>query len=179
MLHASALPFVLRREHGVVSRGEVTSTRDEIHGLLRFDGERLVVQWRAVREISRVGREIRTDTELVPIREVSIPLSGLAGARVRRTWRRWRPNEVLVLTASDLRAFGELAAEDGVPGLVLEHPAEIVLELRRADQALAREFVSELKLAVSEHLLHALEEETQQHLLSRPAPTHSGAEEAR
>jgi len=175
MLHTSALPFVLRREHGVISHGEVMSTREELHGLLWLDGERLVVQWRAVREISRVGREIRTDRELVPVREVALPLSEIAGARIRRDWHKWWPRQVLVLTASDMRAFEPLTAEDGVPGLVLEHPAEIVLELRRTDHLLAREFVSELKLAVNEHLLQLLEEEEHQRLLSRPGTPSSGA----
>lgn len=158
MLHSAALPFVLRREHGVVSGREVTSTREELYGLLRLEGERLFVQWRTAREVSRVGREIRTDRELAPIREVAIPLSGLAGARVRWAWRRWRPVQVLVLTAADLRAFDVLTGEAGTPGLVLEHPAELVLELRRTDGALAREFASELRLAVSEEMLRLLEE---------------------
>src|SRR5215813_6116130 len=107
-LHAAAFPFVLRREHGVVSGREITSTRDEIHGLLRLDGERLVVQWSASRETSRVGREIRTDRELAPVREVVLPLDAIAGAQIRWEWRRWPPRHVLVLTAADLRAFQSL-----------------------------------------------------------------------
>lgn len=161
MVHTAALPFILRREHGVVSGREITSTRDHLHGLLRLSGEQLVIQWRTTREISRVGREIRTDLELAPIREVAVPLSGLASARVRRVWRHWLPNEVLVLTATDLRAFDALTGEGDAPGLVLEHPAEIVLEVRRSDRKLAREFASELRLAISENLLEALEKAEQ------------------
>lgn len=166
MLHSAALPFVLRRTHDVVSGSGVTSTREELHGLLRLDGEQLLVQWRTTREISRVGHEIRTDRELAPIHEVSIPLSGMASARVRRVWRGWWRKEVLILTAADLRAFDVLTGEADAPGLLLEHPAELVLELRRSDGMLAREFASELTLAVSEAMLRAIGEEPQQSLPS-------------
>src|SRR5215468_1788274 len=155
--HAASLPFVLRREHGVISGREITSTRDEIHGLLRLDGERLVVQWSASRETSRVGREIRTDRELAPVREVVVPLDAVAGAQLRWAWRRWPPRQVLVLTAADLRAFQSLAGETDGPGLVLEHPAELTVELRRRDREAAREFVAELELALAEHALRLAE----------------------
>jgi hypothetical protein len=155
--HAAALPFVIHREHGVISGREITSTRDDIHGLLRLDGERLVVQWSASRETSRVGREIRTDRELGPVREVVVPLDAVAGAQLRWTWRRWPPRQVLVITAADLRAFQSLAGEPDGPGLVLEHPAELTLELRGRDRAAAREFVAELELALADHALRLAE----------------------
>ncbi len=154
----------------MVSRREITSTREEIHGLLRLEDDRLVIQWRASVEVSRVGREIRTDRELAPLREVSVPLSGLAGARVHRRWRNWLPRQVVVLNAADLRAFDALAGEGGVSGLVLEHPAEMVLEIRGADSQVAREFTSELALAVSEHLLQQATADAGRDLsASRPA----------
>ena len=165
MLHTAALPFVLHREHGIISGGEVTSTRDELHGLVYLNGEQLIIQWRTSREISRVGHEIRTDRELTTVREVALPLSALAGASIRRVWRRWRFGEAFVLTAADLRAFDALTGEGDLPGLVLEHPAEIVLEVRRADRDLVREFVSKLRLAISEHLLASYEEQWQEHRL--------------
>jgi hypothetical protein len=165
MLHTAALPFVLHREHGIISGREVTSTRDELHGLLYLDGEQLVFQWRTSREISRVGHEIRTDRELGTVREVALPLSALAGASVRRVWRGWWFAEALVLTAADLKAFDALTGEGEMPGLVLEHPAEIVLDVRRTDRILVREFVSKLRLAISEHLLASIEGQLQEHRL--------------
>jgi hypothetical protein len=160
-IHAAALPFVVRREHGVIAGREITSTRDEIHGLLRLDGDRVVVQWRAARETSRVGSEIRTDRELAPVRDVALPLAGIASARVRWEWRRWPPRRVLLLTAADLRAFEALGSEPGVPGagLVLEHPAELTLDLRRRDREAARAFVAELELALAERALRAAEQD--------------------
>lgn len=178
-LRTAALPFVLRREHGVVSGGQVTSTRDELHGLLHLDGQRLLVQWRTSREVSHVGREIRTDRELAPIREVSIPLDGIAEAGVRRVWRRWWFADVLVITAADLRAFEGLAGDHDAPGLVLEHPAEVVLELRRTDREQARNFASELRLAVSEHRLALLEEAHRHELAAHhKAPLASALQDA-
>jgi len=157
MLHSASLPFVIRREHGVVGNHEITSTREELHGLLRLDGDRLLIQWRSTREVSRVGREIRTDRDLAPIRDVALPLTGIAGAHIRHVWRGWRRRAVLVLTAADLRAFEELTGSADAPGLVLEHPAELLLELRPVDDAPARSFVSELSLALAEDVLRQLD----------------------
>ena len=53
----------------------------------------------------------------------------------------------LVLRASDLRAFEVVA---GTTGLLLEHPAELVIPVRPADYVNAREFAAELTLAVAE-----------------------------
>jgi hypothetical protein len=74
MAHAAALPFVLRRSHDVVG-WEVTSTKETIHGLLRLDGDVLHIQWRVARSTDHVGTTIRTDHEVEPVREVTIPLA--------------------------------------------------------------------------------------------------------
>jgi hypothetical protein len=134
---------------------EITATRDDSHGLLRLDGQRLVAQWSTVREVSRVGSTIRVDREIGPVRNVSLALRGLAGARVR--WRAlpWPPRWQLVLQAADLQAFRALADEAGLP---LDHPAELVLDLRRTDRGLARQFVTELELALAEDALEAAEQ---------------------
>jgi hypothetical protein len=154
MSHSAALPFTLRRGQDVVGASEITSTRETVHGLLRLDGDRLIVQWRVARSTDRVGREIRTDHEMEPVREVTVPLSALAAARVRRVWWRWPPGSRIVLTAADLRAFEEIA---GGGGLQLSHPAELSLPIRRADRLTALEFAGELELAVAERALAAAE----------------------
>jgi hypothetical protein len=168
MLHTAALPFVLHCRHSVVHGHEVTSFHDQIHGLLHVNGTHLRIQWRTVREINRVGRETHTALERAPLREVQVPLSWLNGARVRRTWVGWRRKPVLVLTAADLRAFDALTGEENMPGLILAHPAEMVLELRRSDRKRAREFVGELRLAISEFLLSEYDDATQRHLAPDP-----------
>ena len=66
----------------------------------------------------------------------------------------WPPRWQLVLQAADLHAFRALAGE---AALLLDHPAELVLDLRRGDRAVAREFVAELDLALAEAALQAAE----------------------
>lgn len=152
MPHSAAVPFLLQRKHDVVG-WEITSTRETVHGLLRLDGGSLYVQWRVAKSTSHVGMEIRTDNEVGPVREVVIPLTAVAGATVRWNWR-WPPGPCLVLTAADLRAFEEVA---GAAGLSLDHPAELVLRLRRSDRARGLEFAGELELALAERAIAAAE----------------------
>lgn len=154
MTSPGTVPFIIRRDHSVIRGPEITATREDSHGLLRIEGRRLVAQWSTVREVSRVGSTFRVDRELGPVRDVSLPLHGLAGAQVR--WRvcPWPPCWQLVLHAADLQAFRALADE---AGLALEHPAELVLDLRRTDRALARQFAADLDLALAEDALEAAE----------------------
>lgn len=150
----SALPFLLRRKTDVVGMMEITSTTEVSHGLLRIEEDTLVVQWSTARETQLVGLVMKTDRELDPVREVRIPLSGLAGADLGWQWRRWPPGPGLVLRAADLRAFEGLA---GDAGLVLEHPAELTLGIRRRDRALAREFAGDLEMHLADQALRAAE----------------------
>ena len=60
-----------------------------------------------------------------------------------------------MLRASDLRAFEEVAGEGG---LRLDHPAELLLDLRRADLLPAEEFAAEVALAVAERALGEVED---------------------
>jgi hypothetical protein len=152
---SAALPFTLRRSHDVVGIKEITSTTEKVHGLLRLTGDSLVIQWRVSRTTDRVGMEIRTEQELEEVREVVVPLSALAGARVRWHWFKWPPGQHLVLTASDLRAFEQAAGE---AGLRLSHPAELVVRVRRGEVVAAQEFAGELELAVAERALRAAEQ---------------------
>jgi hypothetical protein len=110
------LPFVLKRSDVVVDSvamgTKVTSTTEIIHGLLRADNETLAVQWRLGRETEHVGAVIRTDHEYEPVRELRIPLSALASASVRpKKWLWFERGAEIVVTASDLRAFEEIAGE--------------------------------------------------------------------
>lgn len=125
-----------------------------MHGLLRLSGEQLIIQWRIARATERFGSEIRTDRELEPIREVVVPLSALASAQVRTSWWSWLRGPRLLLTAADLRAFEQIA---GVDGLKLDHPAEFSVRVRRPDLLAAREFASELGLALADRALRLAE----------------------
>ena len=142
-----SLPFILRRSHDTFDSEGISSTTETVHGLLRIDGDNLVIQWRLARQVDLFGQEMRSDQEVEAVREIAVPLAGVAGAVVRRRW--WRPWAAprLVLTATDLRTFEQVAGEGG---LGLSHPAELVLRLRRGDHLPAEEFAAELALAVAE-----------------------------
>lgn len=150
----SAVPFLLRRQNEVFSLMEMTTTKETFHGVLRIEEDTLVVQWSTARETQKVGFVMKTDRALDPVREVRIPLAGLAGADIGWQWRQWPPGPALVLRAADLRAFEGLA---GGAGLVLEHPAELTLGIRRRDRALAREFAAELEMHLADQALRAAE----------------------
>jgi hypothetical protein len=155
MPHSAVLPFVLRRSNDVIAQAGIKSTQETVHGLLVLQGECVVIQWRVDRQIDRIGPEIRSDHEADPVREVVVPISGLASARMRSTW--WQlfgKNRHLVLSASDLRTFEPLA---GPGGLTLSHPGELILGIRIADRRAAREFASELDLALAEQALRRAE----------------------
>jgi hypothetical protein len=149
-----AVPFLIRRVHSAIRGPEITATREEFHGLLRLAGEQLVFQWSTAREVSRVGREILVSRDLGPVQEVALPVTALAGAQVRWRFLPWPPRWQLVLRAADLQAFRPLAGE---AALLQEHPAELVLELRRSDRAIAKEFAAELDFALAEASLQAAE----------------------
>ncbi len=153
MPSSSALPFHLTRTSQVIAAGEIRQTTERIDGLLRLEGERLVVQWRAARQTQLYGNVIRADQELDPVREAVVPLAALAGAQVRAgAWHWFSP--AIVLSAADLRAFEDVA---GAAGLRLEHPATLVLEIRRGDRLSAREFAADVNLAVAERALQKAE----------------------
>jgi hypothetical protein len=147
MSHMAALPFTLKRSKDEFGAASMTSTTETVHGLLRLDGDRLVIQWRLARHTEHMGLGYSTDDELESVREEEVPLSAVAGAYVRRRWWEFWRGPRLVLTAADLRAFDEIVGEEG---LRLSHPAEMVVGLRRADGFLAEEFTAELTLAVAE-----------------------------
>ena len=167
MLQIPALPFTLHRSNGVISGKEITSTVETIYGLLRVAGDSLVLQWRVQRRTDRVGAEIRSDRELDPVREATIPIASVSGAAVRSPrWGRGRPGR-LVLTAADLRAFEGLT---GPGGLELAHPAQLVLEVKTEDRDAARELAMQVELALGDHALRIAEGDA----AAAPAPALTG-----
>ena len=121
--------------HGV---SELTSTRETIDGLLRLDGDELLIQWRL-----RVTTEhlAETDEELGDVTSVVLPLDRIAGVEVRHRWWELWLGPRLVLTATDMLAFEQIADE---AGFHLSHPAQLVVRLRRGDRLAAEEFAAEM-----------------------------------
>lgn len=153
MAHAHALPFFLKRSSDSMTASTYSSTQETAHGLLRLEGDDLVIQWRVARKTEHMGMgKIRSDEEFEEVKEVVISLDDVAGAVVRRRWWEFFRAPRLVLRAADLEAFEALTGEDG---LRLAHPAEIILPVRRGDRLTADEFAAELELAVAQRGLLA------------------------
>ena len=144
----AVVPFMLKRSTDLyTSEGDYESTTETAHGLVRLEADRLVMQWRvAVRTEAMGGSKYETREEIEPVKEVVIPLASVAGAVVprRRWWQLTGPR--LVLTATDLVAFEEIA---GQQGLRLKHPAKLVLRIKRADRLIAEEFAAEVALTLA------------------------------
>lgn len=145
-MHGSpALPFTLRKSKDVFSGSVITTTTETVHGLLHLSEDHLLVQWRLARKTDHLGGEIRSEEELETVRQVTVPLNGIAGAVVRHRWWEWPRGSRLVLTASDLSAFEEVA---GQAGLKMAHPAQLVVKVARRDRLAAEEFAAEVTLAI-------------------------------
>ncbi len=150
-----ALPFTLRRSEQEMTGSAYTSTKEQVDGLLRLGEETLSIQSRKARTIEEVGTvRMRTDREVDAVEEFTLPLSAIASVSLRRSWFRWPPGTYLHLTASDLQGFEPVA---GPHGLHLSHPAELVVRVATRDVGAAREFVSELELALAERALRTAE----------------------
>lgn len=155
MPRSAAVPFKLRRSQDVLGSSSITTTTETVHGLLRLDGDRVVIQWRLARKTEHIGNELRTDREFEAVREVVLPIDVLAGAQVRGPLFGLFGGGKLVLTAADLQAFEAVAGEGG---LSLRHPAELLVRIRRSDRMLAEEFSAELAMAVAERALELHQE---------------------
>lgn len=147
MTRSASLPFTIRRSEDVLDSVSVTTTKETVHGLLHLGEEQVRIEWRVYRRTDHVGTEIRSDKEVGAVHSVTVPLHRIASAHVRRRRWLWPVRLQLILTAADLQAFEDFA---GKHGLRLDHPAKLVLSLRRSDRLLAEEFVAELALAVAE-----------------------------
>ena len=143
----ATVPFFLTRGEDEMSATTITTTREMVHGLLRLHERTLTIQWRLATKTERVGWGIRKDHEVEAVKEIVVPVVRLGGAAVRSGWWSWPPGLRLVLTAADLTALEGLA---GSHGLRLDHPAELVVRVRRADRLAAEEFCAELALAIAE-----------------------------
>ncbi len=150
MPRAGTLPFQISRADDVIAGGSVTTTTETVDGLLRLGDSHLTVQWRLARTVNTVGAVIREDTVLEAVREVHVPISGLASAAIKSAWWPWSKASRLILTAADLRSFESIS---GPEGLRLEHPAQLILHIRPADRAAALEFAADVENAVADEAM--------------------------
>ena len=151
MNRRASLAFKVKRSNDVFGADAFTTTKETVHGLLILNGEELIIQSRkALRTDVFGGMEMKSEEKMDPVREVVIPLTGVAGSLVKGRWWTW-PGPRLVLRAADLRAFEEVVGEEGIS---LGHPGELVLPVRRRDLLSAEEFAAELALALAEMMTY-------------------------
>ena len=154
MLHVPALPFTLRRSNGVISGKEITSTVETIHGLLRVDGDSLVLQWRVQRQTDRVGSR---DPQRSRARSRA---RGHDPHRLRVRRRRplapvaFRPRP---LSGPDRGRSSRLRGIDRPRRPRVAHPAQLVLDVRKQDNDAARELATQVELAIGDHALRIAE----------------------
>lgn len=150
MSRPSVLPFTIKRGTDAYNREGITSVVETVHGLLRFEGEALHIEWRVHRATDRYGKETSSNVEVEPVRAATIPLGELTDSSVQRAWWALWGGVRLRLIAYSLDAFAALAGADG---LSLPHPARLELRIRREDRAAALDFAADLRLALGERAM--------------------------
>lgn len=106
----------------------------KIHGLLRFDGEALRVEWLATASLDEVeGMDVRSRVVPLAPEALMVPLEQLRTARVSG-W--WRPR--LEVSANDLGTLSAVPGEDG---------GRVRFWIRRGDRPLATRVVDAMREA--------------------------------
>jgi hypothetical protein len=128
-----------------VRSGLARSVSLSLHGIVRLEGDQVILEWSGTRRVAEAGRGLaRSAEEPVPVSRVVLPVASLGRVALRRHW--WRRR--LVLRSADL------AAVQSVP---TARSGEIVLDVSRADRHVAADLVSRIELAVADHALAAAE----------------------
>lgn len=133
----SRLSFTLRKPKENQFSGQVTSwAQFKVHGVLQFDGDRLVLEWVVTASTGAVeGMDVRMQTAEHPAEALELPLERLYEAKPRGGW--WRPH--LTLIANDLALF------QGVPGA---EGGTLRLYIARPDRKLAAHVADDINAAI-------------------------------
>jgi len=133
----SRLSFTLRKPSEDHSAGMVTSwSRFKVHGVLQFDGDRLVLEWAVTASTGAVeGMDVRMQTAEQPAEALELPVERLYEAKSQGGW--WRPQ--LALIANDLTLF------QGVPGA---EGGTLRLYVARPDRKLAAHLAYDINAAI-------------------------------
>ena len=117
-----------------------------IHGLMRVEDTRLVLEWSGTAEIIETkGTGTRVKEETLPVRTVTLPVTRVAQLALEGRWWRWR----VVLRATDLAALAEVpGARDGA----------LTLWIARRDREIAAELITNLEIQQADAALAAAEE---------------------
>ena len=69
---------------------------------------------------------------------------------------------MLIIVASDMQVFNPLVDDGDLPGLILAHPAELKIAVRRQDHQLLEDFASHMRTTISEIYLDLIDKELKQ-----------------
>lgn len=143
----AVLPFRLKAASETqVAAWHSRTVSYRIHGLVRVEDGRLVLQWSGAAEVIEMkGTGARVKEETLPVRTVTLPVTRVAQLALEGRWWRWR----LVLRATDLAALAEVpGARDGA----------LILWIARRDRAIAAELIANLEIQQADAALAAAEE---------------------
>lgn len=120
----------------------ISSTTYKFHGLLRFEGSVVHLEWAGRAEVEEVtGIDVDTRTVPLPPEALEVDVRELRRVEYRGGW--WRPR--LELACHDLRALRV------VPG---EEAGELHLHVARRDRAAAQAMAAALNAAMRTPSLH-------------------------
>ncbi len=131
------LPFKLRvaARDNLAGDSVVSWTTFTCHGLMRFDGALLHIEWTGTAHTDEVeGVSVRSDVMALPRESTSIPLGRLQSVRLAGGW--WRPR--LELTGNDMTALAEVPSEEA---------GTVRFWIRHRDRGLAGTLVSAMRQA--------------------------------
>ncbi len=140
------LPFRLKAPGEThLARWHTRTVNYQIHGLMRLEDRRLVLEWSGLAEVFEVkGTAAKTYEESVPVQSVSLSVTRVASLTLEGGW--WRPR--VVLRSTDLAALAD------VPGT---REGALTLFIARGDRALARDFITHVEIQQADAALAAAE----------------------
>ena len=141
---AVAFSLALGKETSL-DRERIQSKKFQVHGVARWEGDRLTLEWSGSVEITEVqGREMRNLRQSVPAQRLVLPAVRIASIEARGRW--WRPH-------IELRTTG-IGPLELVPTATA---GRVHLRIDRRDWSAARELVSHVQLEIADVALSEAE----------------------
>ncbi|HEY7236882.1 MAG TPA: hypothetical protein VH539_22160 [Gemmatimonadaceae bacterium] len=134
-----AVPFSLALgKETTLDRERVQSKKFQVHGVARWEGDRLTLEWSGSVEITELqGSEMRNLRQSVPAQRLVLPTVRIASIEARGRW--WRPY-------IELRTTG-IGPLELVPTATA---GRVLLRINRRDWSAARDLVSHVQLEMAD-----------------------------
>lgn len=134
-----AVPFSLALgKETTLDRERIESKKFQVHGVARWEGDRLTLEWSGSVEITEVlGSEMRNLRQSVPAQRLVLPTARIASIEARGRW--WRPY-------IELRTTG-IGPLELVPTATA---GRVLLRINRRDWSAARDLASHVELEIAD-----------------------------